>query len=430
MPPSAEHPLKRAPSRSIIDVVVERHCEDSAFLHAIRTALTTAPHVKLDHLQRFDHRLIAHLDGLAVAGEHGWPMLDAGLANPSAGSMFTAAIRAIESRSSERLNRLYALAEAVPEIQHGLISALGWVEQNQLRGIVTGLLASPNTYLRFLGICACALHRVDPGRARDAALEGPVSALRARALRASGELGRRDLLPTCVGMLKAEDTESRFWAAWAAAVLGDRNPALEALRAAGEEPGQFRSRAFRLALQAMPIEDCEEWLRSMTKNPENLRWLIQGSGVAGDPAYVPWLIRQMDDDKTARIAGEAFNLVSGLDLAYHDLDRKPPEGGVGGPNDDPNDPNVDVDEDEGLPWPDAERIADWWKANGGRFEAGTRYFLGAPVTRENCLRALKEGFQRQRILAAHYLCLLEPGTPLFEWRAPAARQKRLLAAMA
>jgi len=30
---------------------------------------------------------------------------------------------------------------------------------------------------------------------------------------------------------------------------------------------------------------------------------------------------------------------------------------------------------------------------------------------------LKEGFQRQRIAAALYLSLLNPGTPLFEWRA-------------
>jgi hypothetical protein len=36
----------------------------------------------------------------------------------------------------------------------------------------------------------------------------------------------------------------------------------------------------------------------------------------------------------------------------------------------------------------------------------------------------------QRILAAHYLCLLEPGTPLFNTSAPALRQQRLLAKMA
>jgi hypothetical protein len=42
---------------------------------------------------------------------------------------------------------------------------------------------------------------------------------------------------------------------------------------------------------------------------------------------------------------------------------------------------------------------------------------------------LKTGHQRQRILAAHYLCLLNPGTPLFNTSAPAWRQQRLLAQM-
>jgi len=398
-------------------------------LHAIRTNLLRAAHVRLKHIRRFDDRLDAHLDGLLIAGEHGWPILDEALGNPSPGVMFASGIGAIESRSTERLNRLYALAEAVPEIRRGLISAFGWVEQNQLRGLVTGLLASNNAFLRLVGISACALHRVDPGTAREAALEAPASLLRARALRASGELGRRDLLPTCVKMLQAEDADSRFWAAWAAVILGDQGSAFEALRSTGEEPGPFRTRAFRLALQAMTVQECQDWLRSLAKDLENQRWLIQGSGIAGDPAYVPWLIRQMDDDKTARIAGEAFSLITGLDLAYLDLDRKPPEGGVGGPNDDPNDPNVDMDEDDGLPFPSSERISRWWDANGGRFAPGTRHFLGAPLSREHCLRALKEGFQRQRILAAHYLCLLEPGTVLFEWRAPSQRQQRLLAAM-
>jgi len=40
-----------------------------------------------------------------------------------------------------------------------------------------------------------------------------------------------------------------------------------------------------------------------------------------------------------------------------------------------------------------------------------------------------EAMQRQRVLAAHYLCLLEPGTPLFNTSAPAWRQQRLLAKM-
>src|SRR6266849_48628 len=130
--------------RPTVEIVVSQHTDDAAILHAIRTSLTTAPHVKLKHLRRFDDRLDAHLDGLAVAGEAAWPLCDAALANPTPGALFTCAITAVEAKSAERLDRLYALAEAVPETQRGLASAFGWAEQERLRGIVSGLLASPN----------------------------------------------------------------------------------------------------------------------------------------------------------------------------------------------------------------------------------------------------------------------------------------------
>ena len=160
-----------------------------------------------------------------------------------------------------------------------------------------------------------------------------------------------------------------------------------------------------------------------------LRWLIQGGGIAGDPAYVPWLINHMGDDTTARLAGESFTLITGAHLSALHLERSQPENIESGPNDDPDDLNVDMDPDEGLPWPDPDKIENWWAANGSRFQKGRRYFMGAPVTREHCIDVLKTGYQRQRILAAHYLCLLEPGTPLFNTSAPAWRQQRLLAKM-
>ena len=133
--------------------------------------------------------------------------------------------------------------------------------------------------------------------------------------------------------------------------------------------------------------------------------------------------------KTARLAGEAFSLITGLDLAWLDLDRKPPEGPISGPNDDPGDPNVELDEDDDLPWPDAGKIAAWWEDNAPRFTPGVRYFMGEPPSPAHCLSVLRGGFQRQRIAAAEYLCLLTPGTPLFNTAAPAWRQSRLLAQM-
>jgi uncharacterized protein (TIGR02270 family) len=157
--------------------------------------------------------------------------------------------------------------------------------------------------------------------------------------------------------------------------------------------------------------------------------LIKGAGLIGDPTYVPWLMKHMADDKLARLAGESFSLITGADLALLDLERPPPEDLQSGPNDDPNDANVDMDQGDDLPWPDLERIERWWAQNSARFVAGQRYFVGAPVTREQGIEVLRTGYQRQRILAAQHLCLLEPGSVLFEWRAPAWRQSQVLAAL-
>ena len=137
----------------------------------------------------------------------------------------------------------------------------------------------------------------------------------------------------------------------------------------------------------------------------------------------------MEDPKLTRLAGEAFACITGLDMAYVDLDRKPPNGVELGPNDNPADDDVVMDEDDSLPWPDPDKIAAWWNTDGARFAPGTRYFMGAVPTPQSCLEVLKTGFQRQRIAAAEYLTLLTPGTPLFNVAAPAWRQGRLLAAM-
>ena len=168
---------------------------------------------------------------------------------------------------------------------------------------------------------------------------------------------------------------------------------------------------------------------TLQSTPGDRRRKIQGAGWIGDPAYVPWLIRQMSSPVSARVAGESFSLITGADLAWLDLERKPPGDVSAGPNDNPDDPNVDLDADEGLPWPDPERIQQWWASRETQFLAGQRWFMGEPLNARACLRTLRGGLQRQRIAAALHLCLLNPGTVLFEWRAPAARQSVELAAL-
>lgn len=417
-------------ANAVVPVVIDQYIEDAAVLHAIRTQLSAAPHVKLHHLQRFDERLAASLDGLAIAGEGGWSLLQASLEKPDPGLVFVAAATVLAERKAEHFERLLALTGAMPEMEAGLRSAFGWLDPRALQGFVVEMLRSGDVRRRALGIAATAMHRIDPGLGTSRYIDDPEPAVRARAFRTAGELGKRELLSRLTAASGDDDAACKFWGAWSAVLLGDRQRALNELAPLAMQDGVFRSKAFSLAMIAMAVPQAHELLGTGARDAAQVRWLIAGAGLIGDPAYISWLMKHMADERLGRLAGEAFSLITGADLSWLDLERKPPEDLASGPNDDPNDANVAMDEDDGLPWPDVERIERWWSQNSSRFVPGQRYFVGAPVTREHCIEVLRTGYQRQRILAAHHLCLLEPGSVLFEWRAPAWRQTQALLALA
>ena len=413
-------------SSKYITSIVYQHAEESAILRNIRSVLVSAPHVNLHHLRRLDDRIAAHLDGLAVAGEFGWKLCELALERPGAGEAFAAAVRAIEDKNSAGLEKLLALAETIPESRRELVSAFGWVPAQSLKDTIKNLLASSNAFQCQVGLAACAMHQVDPGSALDTTIADTDPMLRARSLRVAGEIGRRDLLAACISALVDDDAVCRFWAARSVALLGHRGKAIDVLKNFALYTGPFRMLAIQLLLKFIGVPQANELLKTLARDPANIRLLIQGAGIVGDPYYVPWLIKRMADLKLTRLAGESFSFITGLDLAYLDLERKPPKDFESGPNDDPDDPDVSMDPDDSLPWPDPVKIQAWWDANKSRFTDGVRYFMGEPVSRAHCIQVLKEGYQRQRIAAALYLCLLEPGTKLFPTSAPSWRQKRWL----
>ncbi|QVL49154.1 MAG: TIGR02270 family protein [Thiocapsa sp.] len=283
-----------------------------------------------------------------------------GARDAGAGEVFAAAVSAIGSKDKGRIDRLFALAETLADARRGLISAFGWVSAQDLQGIVAELLASEEPIRREVGIAACIMHRLDPGATLAHAIENPDPRLRARALRAAGEAGRRDLVYVCLGGLQDADPCARFWAAVSSLLLGNRDRSSDVLADLADKPGPFRAPALELWLKAVDLPSGHRLLQSMANDPANQRLLIRGAGVAGQMHYIPWLIRLMSDDVTARLAGESFSTITGLDLAWLDFERNPPGDFEPGPTDDPDDPNVDLDPDDSLPWPDQAKIQAWW----------------------------------------------------------------------
>jgi uncharacterized protein (TIGR02270 family) len=406
--------------------ILEQHSTDAAFLWVARVSACITNVYSLPDLARLDDRVEAHIDGLRVAGEEGWHLARKEMAWKEPGEVFTAAVLAFESSDPAKIAEVLKIGAATPELARGMISALGWMEYEQAAPHIAKLCMSEPRSHRRIGIAAAAIHRRDPGRALNSATTSGDPLLRARASRAIGQLARTDLIPNIQQELNSQDAGCRFWATWATALLAGYGKAIQILQSFVLAPGPFRERALQLALRRMNRQAALSWVSELGRKRRTLRMAIVGAGIVGDPSLVPWLFEQMGDPLMARVAGEAFTMITGADLAYLDLDGEKPEGFEAGPTEDPNDDNVEMDEDERLPWPDAALIAKWWSKHGCEFQPGVRHLVGKPISADWAAQVLRTGRQRQRAAAALELALLKPEVPMFEVRAPGFRQQRQL----
>ena len=409
-----------------IPSIIEQHAEEAAFLWLLRDAAIYQPHYALEDLVELDERIEAHLDGLRLANNVGWEIVQAALSWEEPGEVFTAAVLAVETLEPERVQAVLAVGLSQPELTRAIISALGWHSLDKVSYVINQLSEAADAEQRRLGMAALAIHRVDPGYRLDKAILDENINLRTRSLRAAGELGRQDLLPKLLQQCQAEDEATRFWAAWSATLLGDREQALEILKTVSLSSSAFNRRALSILLRSLDINQATEWLRVIAQDNKRLRHLITGMGIVGDPYHIPWIITQMNHPEVARLAGETFTFITGVNLADQDLEGDELENKVIHPTEDPEDESVELDQDEDLPWPNLTLIQAWWQEHQAEYHSKTRYLLGKPITVQHCQQVLVTGLQRQRIAAALELKLMQPSAPLFETRAPGIRQQCLL----
>jgi uncharacterized protein (TIGR02270 family) len=410
----------------ILETMVEQHAMNAAFLWQLRDLAVGMPHYRLSHLRQLDDRVEAHVDGLRIAGDAGWEIASAALEDGEAGEVFTAALLAVERRDLRGIARVLDMGGGDPALSRGIVSALGFAPFEEVKRILPGLL-SPRCppALHALGIAACAVHRVDPGEALGRALRSDDLRLRRRAVSAAGELGRVDLRALVERELEAEDEELRFHAGWSAALLGSPRAA-EVLWRLAETGGRRAEQALAMAVRLVAPRVAWAWIEALAARPEGARAAVIGAGALGDPALVPWVLRAMETPEFARVAGEAYAWICGVDIEEAKLEGKPPEGFEAGPSDDPEEEDVRMDPDEDLPWPEAAAVRAHWQRIQGELAPGQRHLLGRPHAPEWLRAVLRDGGQRQRAAAVVEMALLAPGRPLFEVRAPGFRQPLVL----
>ena len=410
----------------LIGTAVIAHVEEAAFLCASRRYNIEQPHYRLRDVDKLDRRIEAHLDGLRIAADEGWKLVVEELGWKEAGEFFVASLLAFESNKADRIEKVLAAVAGAPEGIPGVASALGWLPIEQARPHIARLLNDADPVRRLIGLSASAIHRHQPGAALGKSLIDPDLRLRARGLKAAGELGRTELIPALRQNLKGEDLSCRFWSAWSLLLLSNDPSGISAMRSLAESPSRFSERAAAMYARRAEPAAVKEWYRKQPTKPPKVRCAIAAAAALGEIDAIPWLIGLMPQLPLSRMAGEAFTTLTGADLALLDLENKPPKDFQSGPTDNPADEDVSMDPDDNLPFPNPQKVAGWWSKNQSRFAPGTRYLLGQPMEIAALGQVLRIGKQRQRAAAAIELSMRQPGTPLFETRMPGFRQRQLL----
>jgi len=196
-----------------------------------------------------------------------------------------------------------------------------------------------------------------------------------RALKATGEFQDRSLEREITECLRHADAEVRFCRSvvWDVARISNRSAGI-----ARDCRVRVESCSRRGELGRAPHGFGRRRVMAKTTGLQSKAFpaAMLVAGVVGDPVFVPWLVSLMGQLPLARLAGESFTMITGVDLAYRDLERKPPQDFNAGPTEDPKDENIEMDPDDNLPWPEPALVQKWWDKNRSQFQNGTRYLLG------------------------------------------------------
>ena len=412
------------PADLILWDVVEEHLDEAEFLFERWEAALVSPIYTLDEVAKGpEERLLAHIDGLVVGGSAVAerlliPALEE--TDPEDPTRTTAAAFALLEGGPRWYGVvLAALASAEGERQNQIVRALGLATRPELDARLLAATAAAKPECLAPCLAALAARQLDPGaerlrmalRSEDAAAH--VAGL--RACRGSAEIGLVDVEPLVQSpdpLVREEAVTTglmlgsgRAWDVASRCVRGESTPPKYAMLLTALLGGRTEHRVLLGFLQRSETVADAIWALGFTGNRECIE------------ACLPFLSNE--DERLARLAGEAVAAYCGLDLSDvpYGRDDAPLDDDDDDDNDDEgSDGDAKPDDDESLlpavehdlPLPNADEIRRWWREDKPTY-AAKRVLLGKALSWETVAQALREGPRRRCTALALHVALRSGG---------------------
>jgi len=406
----------------IIEDVVYQHAENVCSLWVQRQNAVNEPHYSFPNLLHLDDRVEANLEGIRVAGDAGLPFLQELLEADDAGACFALALLALETGDNKRLEELFDQAMNKPEYIEELVSAFAWSHPLHLKDIVKSLLTSDDEIANIIALKACAAHNKHIPNYLPLFLNHSSSRVRSATLHAGANIGGIEFSSLLWALGTPDDEAEQFELARAKAFSNKPEMAADPLIRIALSNSPFKIDAVNLTMQLPNVKTSKELLITLDNSVGRSRDVIRGFGLLGDPSAMNWLIDKTETQEFARLAGGSISMITGIDLTHEGIElTNDPEGFYAGPDDDPSNDDVAMDEDEDLPWPDTNLLREWWD-NSARLFSDSLYLTGREKVSTELQMVLTEGKQRQRNAAAAALAVRDPASAYYDTQLPTTRQ--------
>lgn len=405
--------------------ILRLHAENAAFVAAQLRLGRDGPNFRLVELFDLECRLAGHLDALVMARETGLELALETLAVAAEhGEVFT--VFHLGLHASPGL----ALAEIAPQeaLIWDQVAALGaaaaWCAPDLVAARMRDWIGGLDPMATWIALEVCGARRIDPKGHLKPLFSHRDPCVAARAMRLAAELGRADLAPDLARMVETADPDLRFWASWAAALLGDRRaaPAMLASLVTPATPAPIARMTAELLPLVLDDRAARAAIARLMSDRLTERWGIVATGALGAADTLDWLLRQMQEPTLSRCAGAAFCRITGARLGAEslELDIFP---------DDPDDPVVAACPQESfieakLYWPDPDKLAHWLARNRARFVPQTRFLLGVAAWTLQPPIEIAATYQLDQRAVALELATRAPETPLPNWHGTVMPQPR------